>query len=86
MHDNVDIPPARLLDAVDALLLGLTELGPAHAGRLPSSILGTLDQPLAWCDFTRAEIIAAERFLIRCGLLPASAAQRGGFDGERGVA
>lgn len=69
MNDEIVIPPDRLLDAVDSVLAGLAELGTLHAGKLPSLILGTVDQPRAFCDLTRDEVIAAERFLLRCGLL-----------------
>jgi hypothetical protein len=72
MNDEVVLPPERLMDAVDALLEGIAEIGPVHAGRLPSSIIGTLEQPLSFCEFTRDEIIAAEHFLLRCGLLTVS--------------
>lgn len=74
MDDSALIPPDRLLDAADAVLLGLAEMGPARAGRMPSSILGTAEQPKAFCDLTSAEVTAAERFLVRCGALTASAA------------
>jgi len=71
MEDEIVIPPDRLLDAVDAVLVGLAEMGSAHAGRMPSSILGATDQPRAFCDLTRDEVIAAECFLLRCGFLTA---------------
>lgn len=73
MQDEIVIPPDRLLDAVDSVLVGLAEMGPAHAGAMPLSLLGTADQPKAFCDLTRDEVIAAERFLLRCGLLTAPA-------------
>ncbi len=69
MEDHALIPPERLLDAADSVLAGLAEMGPAHAETLPSSILGTADQPRAFCDLTRDEVVAAEQFLLRCGLL-----------------
>ncbi len=86
MQDNVIIPPDRLADAADAVLLGLSEMGPAHAGRLPSSILGTPEQPLAFCDFTRDEIAAAEHFLLRCGLFTLSASRTGSLHDQNGAA
>ena len=69
MQGEILIPPDRLLDAVDSVLVGLAEMGTLQAGRMPSSILGTADQPEAFCDLTRDEVIAAERFLLRCGFL-----------------
>jgi len=86
MRDNVIIPPDRLADAADAVLLGLAEMGTAHAGRLPSNILGTPEQPLAFCDFTRAEIVAAEHFLLRCGLFTPSAGGTGSIHDQNGAA
>lgn len=71
MQDEIVIPPDRLLDAVDSVLVGLAEMGMVHAGRMPSAILGTADQPRAFCDLTRYEVVAAERFLLRCGFLTA---------------
>lgn len=71
MADEITIPPDRLLGAVDSVLVGLAEMGPAHAGAMPSSLLGTADQPRAFCDLTKDEVVAAERFLVRCGLLTA---------------
>ena len=69
MEDQALIPPERLIDAVDIVLAGLAEMGSAHSGKLPSSFLGTADQPRAFCDLTRDEVVAAEEFLLRCGLL-----------------
>lgn len=71
MSDEITIPPNRLLDVVDSVLVGLAELGPVHTRAMPSSLLGTVDQPKAFCDLTKDEVIAAERFLVRCGLLTA---------------
>jgi hypothetical protein len=75
MQDEIVIPPDRLLDAVDAVLVGLAEMGPVHTGTMPSSLLGTADQPRAFCDLTKDEVVAAERFLLRCGLLTAPPVQ-----------
>lgn len=69
MEDQALIPPERLLVAADTVLAGLAEIGAAHTGELPSSILGTADQPRSFCDLTRDEVVAAEQFLLRCGLL-----------------
>ncbi len=69
MKDDIVIPHDRLLDAVDSVLAGLAEMGQGHAGMMPSSVLGTADQPRAFCNLTRDEVIAAERFLFRCGML-----------------
>lgn len=71
MSDEITIPPDRLLDVVDSVLVGLAEMGPVHTGAMPSSLLGTADQPRAFCDLTKDEVVAAERFLLRCGLLTA---------------
>lgn len=73
MQDDISIPPDRLLDAVDSVLIGMAEIGAEYIGRLPSSLLGTAVQPKAFCGLTRDEVIAAERFLIRCGFLTAPA-------------
>lgn len=69
MQDEITIPPDRLMDAVDAVLVGLTEMGRIDGGTMPSLVLGSADQPEAFCDLTRDEVIAAERFLLRCGVL-----------------
>jgi hypothetical protein len=69
MEADIAIPYWRLVDAAEAVLSGLEELGHEGEPRLPSSLVGTVEEPRAFCDFTWHEIIAAERFLIRCGLL-----------------
>ena len=74
MQDEIIIPPDRLLDVVDSVLEGLAEMGSMHTVRMPSSLLGTPEQPRAFCDLTRDEVVAAERFLLRCGILNAPAA------------
>ncbi|MEL7471860.1 MAG: hypothetical protein AAGK04_00965 [Planctomycetota bacterium] len=70
MSSEIDIPADRLTDAVDAILIGLNDIGPSARAAKPSEILGTIKQPSIWCDFTSHEIREAERFLFRCGLLP----------------
>ena len=71
MQDDIALPSDRLMEAVDCVLVGLAEMDAAHAGKLPSSLLGSVDQPRAFCDLTSDEVIAAERFLLRCGFLTA---------------
>ena len=69
MQNGIAIPTDRLLDAVNSVPAGLTEMGRVHAGTMPSSSFGTADQPRVFCDLTGDEVIAAERFLFRCGIL-----------------
>ena len=59
------------MEAVDAIYAAARELGTEGFYGPPSGLLGTPDQPEAFCDFTRDEIRAAERFLARCGLMTA---------------
>jgi hypothetical protein len=69
MEADIAIPYWRLIEAAEAVLSGSRELGPEEAIRLPSSLVGTVEEPRALGDFSWHEIVAAERFLIRCGLL-----------------
>ena len=69
MSDEITIPPERLIDAVDAVFEALDELGAVRFSRRPSELMGSTEQPRAFCDFTPLEIRAAERFLHRCGML-----------------
>ena len=70
MNGELEVPANRLIDAVDALLIGLSEIQGRSASCKPSEILGADTQPALWCDFTSHEIREAERFLERCGILP----------------
>jgi hypothetical protein len=63
------ITPDRLFQAVDAIYAASGELGGRTFEARPSKLMGRLDQPRAFCDFTVHEIEEAERFLFRCGLL-----------------
>ena len=69
MRPQDQIPADRLCDAVDAVLLGLRELGDHPLASSPSELLGHEDQPDSFVEFTRVEIEAAQQFLNRCGLL-----------------
>ena len=69
MSEDITIPPDRLLDAVDAVFEALDELGAVRFSHPPSELMGSTDQPHAFCDFTPSEILAAEQFLQRCGIL-----------------
>lgn len=69
MSYDLDIPADRLTDAVDAILYSMDQLRSADGFLRPSTVLGTSRQPEAWCDFTAFEILEAERFLARCGML-----------------
>jgi len=71
MAINNTIPPIRLWQAVDAIELALEELGVDRFDGRPTDLMGAPDQPEAFQHFTRFEIGEAERFLIRCGVLPA---------------
>ena len=63
------LPPERLMEAVDAIYEACVESGSNRLTNLPSRLMGTVEQPQAFCDFTMHEIREAELFLIRCGLL-----------------
>lgn len=69
MNRHEMVPADRLCEAVDAVLLGLAELGNHPLSASPSRLMGHEDQPEAFCDLTRSEVEAAELFLARCGLL-----------------
>jgi len=64
-----DIPPDRLMEAVDAIFAALAESEDDTFALRPSEMMGRESQPRAFCEFTTAEIAAAETFLVRCGLL-----------------
>jgi len=63
------IPADRLFDAVEAIFDAQPELGGHPLASMPSKLMGGQDQPEPYCEFTHAEILAAELFLSRCGLL-----------------
>lgn len=69
MNPHEPVPADRLCDAVDAVLRGLSELGGHPLASSPAKLMGHGDQPEALCDFTLTEVQAAERFLVRCGML-----------------
>lgn len=69
MGTHEPIPADRMFDAVEAIFDAQPELGGHPLASMPSRLMGHEDQPEAFCDFTHAEILAAERFLSRCGLL-----------------
>ncbi|MHC4908618.1 MAG: hypothetical protein ACYTF9_02710 [Planctomycetota bacterium] len=77
MDERIDISPERLIDAADAIFEAAMEMDHPIGPRTPSEILGAPDQPRALCDFSRFEIVEAERFLVRCGALPAAFATPG---------
>ncbi|TVQ33760.1 MAG: hypothetical protein EA376_01300 [Phycisphaeraceae bacterium] len=56
------------MEAVDAIFHALEETGCERLAAAPSELMGRHDQPSVFCDFTSHEILAAERFLIRCGV------------------
>lgn len=70
MLEENNISPERLIAAVDAVLLGLSQVSSDLRSRTPTQLLGSFDQPESFCEFTRHEIHAAEVFLTRCGMLP----------------
>jgi hypothetical protein len=70
MLEENDISPERLISAVDAVLLGMSQVSEDLRSRTPTQLLGSFDQPEPFCEFTRHEILAAEVFLTRCGILP----------------
>ncbi len=63
------VPAERLMDAVDAVFSALAERGMDAFGRPPSRLMGGPEQPEVFGAFTLEEILEAERFLMRCGLL-----------------
>lgn len=69
MEDYDTIPPERLMDAVDAIFEAVRETGGRGFPCMPTDLIGTPDQPRAFCDFTAMEIVEAELFLLRCGLI-----------------
>ena len=68
MHEETTIAPHRLMEAVDAIFHAVEEMGGELPAAAPSELMGRHDQPRVFCDFTRHEILAAERFLNRCGV------------------
>jgi len=69
MSTESQIPPERLIEAVDAIFNAYDEVGSIFFSQMPSDWMGHPDQPEALCAFTRFEIEEAERFLVRAGLL-----------------
>jgi hypothetical protein len=65
-----DIPLERMMLAADAIFDALHELGCARLPAHPVALLGSEDQPAAFCDFTRDEMQAASDFLERMDALP----------------
>ena len=63
------IPWDRLLKAATAIEAAAREAGCDLSTFHASILMGASDQPSALCDFTRAEVHAAEEFLVRCGYL-----------------
>lgn len=73
--EPISIDPARLMDAVDAVLIALEEYKiDTRGGTIaPTDLLGRPEQPKVLCDFTRWEIEQAAQFMTRMGLIePAS--------------
>jgi len=68
MYEETTIAPHRLMEAVDAIFHALDEMGGQRLAAAPSELMGRHDQPRVFCDFTSHEILAAERFLMRCGV------------------
>lgn len=63
------IPWDRLLEAATAIEAAAREAVCDLSAFRASNLMGATDQPSALCDFTRAEVEAAEEFLGRCGYL-----------------
>ena len=64
------VDPERLMLAVDAIFFAFDEMmRDERPLRHPLEILGTPDQPVSLCDFTRQEIDEASHFLERLGVL-----------------
>jgi len=72
-QDTSQIPPDRLMDAVDAIFAAVHEVAMQHGKEaltgLPSEWMGTDLQPKALCEYTMHEVIEAEMFLRRCGFI-----------------
>jgi len=69
MHEYDQIPIDRILSAADAIAQGLEDIHEIGFDGRPSDLLGRDEQPWQFREFTRDEIVAAERFLARCGFL-----------------
>ncbi len=67
--DADSIPADRLIEAADAIFRARDELGTDLLPALPTDLMGSPDQPEAFCHFTRFEIEEATLFLSRMGLL-----------------
>ena len=69
------IQPERLLDAADAVLEAVIEVGKDFDGLYvhPPQLMGSKLQPECLCEFYVFEVEEATRFLMRLGVLPARA-------------
>ena len=63
------IPPERLMEAVDAIYAAQEELQLGALPGYPPDLLGSPIQPEAFVDFTSDEIAEATLFLSRMGLM-----------------
>ena len=63
------VPYERLFGAAEGIFDALIEMNSSGFDRLPSLLVGTPLQPVAFDPFTIEEIRQAERFLHRCGML-----------------
>ncbi|MHC4769137.1 MAG: hypothetical protein ACYTEI_10555 [Planctomycetota bacterium] len=69
------IQPERLLDAADAVLEAVIEVGKDFDGLYvhPPQLMGSKIQPQCLCEYYVFEVEEATRFLVRLGVLPAEA-------------
>jgi hypothetical protein len=69
------IQPQRLLDAADAVLEAVIEVGKDFDGLYvhPPQLMGSKLQPECLCEYYVFEVEEATKFLVRLGMLPAEA-------------